>query len=98
DPDFRDTYDQPDEPETLSPARQDLRIWLESRGGGKVTTVVKGYTGRTAELELIGKQLKSHCGSGVAVKDHEVIIQGDHREKVLAWLLSKGYKAKKAGG
>jgi len=80
------------------PAQQDLRLWLDRKGGGKVITVVKGFIGKSADLEALGKQLKSLCGSGGTVKDYEVQIQGDHREKVITWLLSKGYKAKKAGG
>jgi translation initiation factor 1 len=97
-PDFEYSDSSADEPETLNPAQQDLRIWLDRKGGGKVITVVKGYIGRSADLESLGKQLKSLCGTGGTVKDYEIQIQGDHRDKVIAWLLSKGYKAKKAGG
>src|SRR4051812_3889969 len=96
-PDF-EFENQDDEPETLSPAQQDLRVWLDRKGGGKVITLVKGYTGTTTDLETLGKQLKTLCGTGGTVKDREVQIQGDHRDKVITWLLSKGYKAKKAGG
>lgn len=87
-----------DEPDTLSPAQQDLRVWLDRKGGGKVATVIKGFNGKIADMEALGKQLKALCGSGGTVKDFEVQIQGDHRDKVIAWLLSKNYKAKKAGG
>lgn len=97
-PDFDFGSDQSDESDTLAPAKQDLRIWLERKGGGKVATVVKGFIGSLADLEQLGKQLKTLCGSGGTVKDYEIIVQGDHRDKVLAWLQSKGYKAKKAGG
>jgi len=97
DPDF--TFnDNDEEAETLTPAQQDLRIWLDRKGGGKVITIVKGFVGRSADLEALGKNLKTLCGSGGTVKDWEVQIQGDHRDKVLTWLASKGYKAKKAGG
>jgi translation initiation factor 1 len=97
DPDF--TFnDNDEEAETLTPAQQDLRIWLDRKGGGKVITIVKGFVGRSADLEALGKSLKTLCGTGGTVKDWEVQIQGDHRDKVLAWLTSKGYKAKKAGG
>ena len=97
DPGFKfDTGD--DEAETPPPVNQDLRIWLERKGGGKVATVVRGYNGRLADLEQLGKQLKSLCGSGGTVKDFEIIVQGDHRDKILTWLSSNGYRAKKAGG
>lgn len=98
DPEFEYSNSGDDEAETLTPAQQDLRIWLDRKGGGKVITVVKGFTGQLTDLEALGKLLKSVCGSGGTVKDYEVQIQGDHREKVIAWLQSKGYKAKKAGG
>ncbi|CAG5071809.1 hypothetical protein DYBT9623_03793 [Dyadobacter sp. CECT 9623] len=90
--------DSDDEAETLAPQHQDLRIWLERKGGGKVSTVIKGFVGKNSDLEVLGKLLKNLCGSGGTVKDHEVQIQGDHRDKVITWLISKNYKAKKAGG
>lgn len=97
-PDFEYSDSDDDEAETLTPGQQDLRIWLDRKGGGKVITIVKGFVGKLADLEALGKQLKALCGSGGTVKDHEVQIQGDHREKVITWLTAKGYKAKKAGG
>ncbi len=98
DPDFSFDSGDDEEAETLPPAGQDLRIWLERKGGGKVATVVRGYTGRLSDLEQLGRQLKSLCGSGGTVKDFEIIVQGDHRDKILAWLQARGYRAKKAGG
>ena len=97
-PDYEYQDSGNEEPETLSPAQQDLRIWLDRKGGGKVSTVVKGFIGTNADLEALGKQLKALCGSGGTVKDNEIQIQGDHREKVINWLSGKNYKAKKAGG
>jgi translation initiation factor 1 len=84
----------------LAPAQQKLRVWLETKQrGGKAATVVVGFSGTNAELEALGKQLKSYCGTGGSVKDGEIIVQGDQRDKVLQWLLKNGYtQSKKAGG
>jgi translation initiation factor 1 len=98
DPDYDYQNEGTDEPDTLTPAAQDLRVWLERKGGGKVVTAVKGFVGRTADLDALTKQLKGVCGSGGTAKDGEILLQGDHRDKVVAWLQNKGYKAKKAGG
>lgn len=97
-PDFEYSDSSQDEAETLAPTQQDLRVWLDRKGGGKVITVVKGFIGTNTDLEALGKQIKVLCGSGGAVKEGEILIQGDHREKVITWLTGKNYKAKKAGG
>lgn len=98
DPDFRyDTSDEP-EPDTLAPAQQDLRVWLDRRQrAGKVVTVVRGFRGRTSDLEALARLLKTRCGVGGAAKEGEILIQGDHRDRVVDILLRAGYRCKKAG-
>jgi len=93
---------KPEEPEetadSLTSSQQDLRVWLEkNHRGGKIATVIKGFIGSTEDLETLGKTLKTKCGTGGSAKDGEIIIQGDHREKIMTILSHLGYKAKKAG-
>ena len=75
------------------------RVSREKQGrGGKTVTVLRGLPLDDGALALVGKQLRSACGSGGTVKDGVIEIQGDHRERVLAWLQQQGHKAKSAGG
>ncbi len=84
--------------EETSPANEQLlKIKLDKKHrGGKVVTLIDGFFMKEEDIEILAKQLKTFCGSGGSAKDNEIIIQGDHREKILQWLVKNGYtKSKK---
>lgn len=95
DPDFRmDEETAPEE--TLPPKQQKLRVRLDTKQrAGKAVTLVQGFSGTGEDLEQLGKQLKTHCGTGGSVKEGEIIIQGDQRDKICQWLLAKGFSSTK---
>jgi translation initiation factor 1 len=98
-PNFSYQTEPDEEAETLPPAQQQLKIMLDKKArAGKQVTLISGFVGKTDDLESLGKALKNLCGSGGSAKDGEILVQGDHRDKILNHLVSKGYKAKKAGG
>jgi translation initiation factor 1 len=78
--------------ESLAPGEQLLKIALDKKHrGGKVVSIITGFSMKDDEIELLAKELKNFCGAGGSAKDNEIIIQGDHREKILQWLVKKGY-------
>lgn len=95
-PDFAYDYGEEQEEATLDPAKQKLRVWRDTKGrGGKVATIVRDFVGSTDDLHDLGRLLKQACGVGGSVKDGEIIIQGDHRDRITALLLQKGYSQTK---
>jgi translation initiation factor 1 len=84
---------------SLPPEQQSPRIFRDRKGrGGKVVTVIRDLQLSADDLTALGTQLKQLCGAGGTIKDGNIEIQGDHREKVAAELTRRGYKAKMAGG
>ena len=95
DPDFK-TEEENTPEETLPPKQQRLKVRLDTKQrAGKAVTLVEGFSGTDEDLGQLGKQLKTHCGTGGSVKDGLVIIQGDQRDKICQWLLAKGYSSTK---
>ncbi len=76
-----------------------VRVSRETKGrGGKGVTLVKGVPLAGDALTVLGKQLKTACGSGGTVKDGVIEVQGDHCDRVIELLKAQGYSVKRAGG
>jgi len=98
-PDFNFQFDEEEEIETLPKAQQQLYVSIDRKQrGGKEVTLVEGFVGKEDDLKELGKLLKSKCGVGGTVKDNEILIQGNFRDKVFDLLTKEGYKVKKKGG
>lgn len=91
-PNFEYTDDSSEECATLPKNQQKLRMQMERAGrGGKTVTLVKGFIGKDEDINALCKLLKQRCGVGGAVKDGEIIIQGDHRQRMVELLRKEGY-------
>jgi len=98
-PDFEAEDESHSSEKTLPPSQQNVKIIYEKKGrGGKAVTLVRGFEGTEEDLKELGKTLKTKCGVGGSVKEGEIIIQGEHKQKVLNILTNLGFKAKLAGG
>ncbi|WP_372950523.1 translation initiation factor [Mariniphaga sp.] len=97
-PDFNFETEKEEE-QTLPPQQQKLIVSLDrKKRKGKSVTLVTGFVGSEDDLKELGKMLKTKCGVGGTVKEGEILIQGDFRERVLELLKEEGYKVKKSGG
>lgn len=91
-PDYEYSDDSQEEADTLPKNQQKLRLNMERTGrGGKTVTLVKGFVGSEEDITALSKLLKQKCGVGGSVKDGEIIIQGDHRQRLIEILKKEGY-------
>lgn len=98
-PDFGYEKEQEEEQETLPPQQQNLKIELDKKQRkGKAVTLISGFVGANDDLKALGKELKTKCGVGGTVKEGEILIQGDFRNKIEQYLTNLGYKVKRKGG
>lgn len=78
--------------ETLPNEKQRLRVVLDKKQrAGKVVTLIENFVGKDEDLQALAKRIKTKCGTGGSAKDGLILIQGDYKDKVLAWLKDWGY-------
>ena len=98
-PDFEFDNEEETEQETLPNNQQLLYVSIDRKQRkGKDVTLVEGFVGTDEDLKELGKQLKSACGVGGTAKDGEILIQGNHRDKIIELLSKEDYKTKRKGG
>lgn len=98
-PDYQYNYDEPKNESAPSNDQQNLRVMIDRKARkGKAVTLITGYQGSTNDIENLGKWLKKKCGVGGAVKNREILIQGDHKKKVIDMLIKEGYTNTKGVG
>jgi translation initiation factor 1 len=97
-PNFHFESENDDAIETPSPNQQSLKVYLDRLGGNKMISRVSGFIGKEEDLTDLSKILKQKCGVGGSIKEGEILIQGDNRDKIIEILTKANYKAKKAGG
>lgn len=88
-----------EEEETLAPKKQNLQAVFSKKGrGGKIVTIIRGFVGKEADLKKLAKTLKTHCGVGGSVKNNEIIVQGNFRDKIIEILEKQHFNVKRVGG
>ena len=80
------------------PEDQELRLHLQRLPGNRITTIVKGFKGNDRMYQELSKYLKKTCGVGGSIKENNILIQGNHRDKIMKLLIERGFKVKASGG
>lgn len=95
--DFEYDYNEEQKQETIDVSKQKLKVYLDTKAKkrGKQATLISGFKGSEDDLKTLSKLLKTKCAVGGSVKDGDILIQGDFRDKIVLILNNEGYKAKK---
>jgi translation initiation factor 1 len=77
--------------EEISKEQQRIRVRLETRKWGRAVTIIDGINDKDADLSRLAQKLKAYCACGGTAKNNEILLQGDHRDKVRSYLIRLGY-------
>mgnify|MGYP001460786346 FL=1 len=80
------------------PEFQNLKLHIQRLPGNRITTIVKGFKGSESMYKELSKYLKKTCGVGGSIKEKNILIQGNHRDKIMKLLIERGFKVKVSGG
>ena len=95
-PDFKYETDDEEEVATIDKKQQKLRVSIEKKGrGGKTVTVISGFVGTDDDMKDLGKMLKTRCGVGGSIKEGEILIQGEFKQRIIELLKAEGYTGTK---
>ena len=99
-PNFQYQQEEQSEEDTLIASQQKLYVSIDKKQrAGKEVTLIEGFIGKEEDLKDLGKMLKGKCGVGGTVKDFEILIQGNFKDKIYDLLVKEGYtQTKKKGG
>ena len=90
--------DKPKEELEMANEMQNLKVFLKRLPGNRILTVAAGFHGNDKSLVELSKKLKKSCGVGGSVKNKQILVQGNHREKIMNILIERGFKVKASGG
>jgi translation initiation factor 1 len=98
-PNFNFQHQEENNQETVSNSLQKLYVSIDKKQrAGKEVTLIEGFVGSDEDLKELGKMLKTKCGVGGTVKENEIMIQGNFRDKIIELLTKEGYKTVRKGG
>jgi len=75
----------------ISREQQRIKVRLETRKWGRPVTVIEGIDDKDTDLGRLAQRLKTFCACGGTAKNNQIMLQGDHRDRVQTYLVQQGY-------
>ena len=78
--------------------QEDALLCKYEKRKGKVNTVIDGYNGAKKDFKLMAQLIKKELSVGGGIKNEQIVIQGDYRDRIMSLLKEWGFKVKRVGG